>query len=257
MTFSEQIVYAMFKPSKYKELVNLKAGRSVLFIIVLTIVLGIVTFVIPMGALITGFGGFEKLFSQRIGALEYSNNSLSIEEPFEMSFDYNNVLIDTSEESISDEKMDRNGMYIAVGSKNIRLAFVNGSQVMDYASLGLDAILSEGFNNSTLCRYIPAIYGYLFITFLFTCAGFFIKYGFIALVFTIWINSVNKHLQLGLSYGQVFMICFYGQTLGIILSNFNAALGWLPQFIVSLVGVFVSVHMITASVALMREGDQL
>lgn len=256
MTFSEQIVYAMFKPSKYKELVNLKTGRSVLFTIVLTIVLGIVTFLIPTGAFITGFGGFEKLFSKRMGELEYSDNSLKIERPFEMSFDYNNVLIDTSAERVADDMLDRDGMYIAVGSKTIRFAFVNDTKVADYASMALDTLLFEGFNNDTLVKYIPAIYGYLFMTFLMTCAGFFIKYGFIALVFTIWINAVNKQLQLGLSYGQVFMLCFYGQTFGIILSNFNAALGWLPQIIVSMIGVFVSVHMITASVALMREGDQ-
>ena len=42
-----------------------------------------------------------------------------------------------------------------------------------------------------------------------------------------------------------------------ILVNFNAAIGFLPAILVSLAGVFISVNMITLSVALIHQGKQV
>ncbi len=42
-----------------------------------------------------------------------------------------------------------------------------------------------------------------------------------------------------------------------ILSNFNQAIGLLPTLLVSIVGIFVTVHMITVSVALMKNEREL
>ena len=257
MTFSEQIVYAMFKPSRYKEMVNLKTGRSVLFIVVMMLVLGIVSFLVPTGAYITGFGGFETLFTERMGTMEYKDGELSIDRPFEMSYDYNNILIDTSVESITDEMMDKDGAYMAVGSKTLRMTFAYDGEVIDYMTVPLDTLIEEGFTNESLCDIIPNIYAYLVLVFILTSIGYFIKYAVIALILSIFYNSLNKQFEFGLSYGQVFMVCFYGQTFGYILSNFNAALGLLPQLLVSSVSIFISIHMITYSAALMKSDKQV
>ena len=257
MTFSEQIVYAMFKPSRYKEMVNLKTGRSVLFIVVMMLVLGIVSFLVPTGAYITGFGGFETLFTERMGTMEYKDGELSIDRPFEMSYDYNNILIDTSVESITNEMMDKDGAYMAVGSKTLRMTFAYDGEVIDYMTVPLDTLIEEGFTNESLCDIIPNIYAYLVLVFVLTSIGYFIKYAVIALILSIFYNSLNKQFEFGLSYGQVFMVCFYGQTFGYILSNFNAALGLLPQLLVSSVSIFISIHMITYSAALMKSDKQV
>lgn len=257
MTFSEQIVYAMFKPSRYKEMVNLKTGRSVLFIVVMMLVLGIVSFLVPTGAYITGFGGFETLFTERMGTMEYKDGELSIDRPFEMSYDYNNILIDTSVESITNEMMDKDGAYMAVGSKTLRMTFAYDGEVIDYMTVPLDTLIEEGFTNESLCDIIPNIYAYLVLVFILTSIGYFIKYAVIALILSIFYNSLNKQFEFGLSYGQVFMVCFYGQTFGYILSNFNAALGLLPQLLVSSVSIFISIHMITYSAALMKSDKQV
>ena len=96
MSFSEQIVYAMFKPSKYKEMLELKKSRFVVFVIVLMLALGIVRVAVPTAAVITGFGGFENLFINKISPMEYKDDKLSIEEKFEMSVGTYKVIIDTS-----------------------------------------------------------------------------------------------------------------------------------------------------------------
>lgn len=62
MTFSEQIVYGWFKPSKYKDMIELPRRRFVAYVIVMMLVLSIVSYVVPTASIIFGFGGFEKLF---------------------------------------------------------------------------------------------------------------------------------------------------------------------------------------------------
>lgn len=257
MTLSEQIVYAMFKPSRYKDMIKLKTKRAVLFIVVMMFVLGIVTFAVPTGAYITGFGGFEKLFSQKMGTISYKDGTLAIDRPFEMVISNAHILIDTETETVTDDKMNKDGAYFAIGSKSVRLSIVSDRRVSDYKTIPLNGLLPDGLDNNMLVSYIPGIYVYLVIIFIATCAGFFIKYGFLALVFSICINSMNKRMELGLTYGQVFMLCFYGQTLGMILVNFNAAIGLLPAIIVSMIGIFISIHMITLSVALIHQGKQV
>ena len=257
MNFSEQIVYARFKPSKYKEMIKLKTSRFVGFTIVLMLVLGIVTFAVPAGAYIMGFGGFEKLFTNKMSNIEYKDGTLSIENPFNISIEGMNIIIDTETETVPDEKMTKNGAYIALGSKNMRMAIVTENDILNYQVVSLNKFLPEGLNNEMLKSFIPGIYVYLVLAFLATCIGFFLKYGLMALLFSIVINSMNKRMNLGLSYGQVFAICFYGQTLAMILVNFNAAIGFLPAILVSLAGVFISVNMITLSVALIHQGKQV
>ncbi len=257
MTFSEQIVYAMFKPSKYKELIQLKKGRFAAFVIVLMMVLGIVTFVIPAGALITGFGGFEKLFRSQLSSLTFSDGALQLDTPFRMDINGLTLLVNTEHAMVEDEQLKRNGVYIAIGSETVRMAVTLDGQIMEYQNADITGLFSEGFNCESLIQMIPGIYMYLFAAFLVQCIGFFVKYGAIALLYSLFINSVNKNMNLNLTFGEVFEVCFYGQTLGIILSNFNAALGWLPVTIVSIIGIFISIHMITASVVFMNPRNQV
>jgi hypothetical protein len=244
--FAEQIVYAMFRPSKYSGLLGLKTGRFAGFVVVMMLVLAIVTFVIPTGAVITGFGGFEKLFTTIIPELSVEDGKLKIAEPFSMSFDQYNVLIDTDEETPSDEELKKTGAYIAIGSQVIRFAVSTGGEVYDYSTISLSGLLNEGFNNQSLTRMIPSIYIGMFITFVLMCIGFFIKYAFIALLLAFIASFVNKKLELGMSFGSLFRIGFYSESLAMILINFNDALGSpIPYVIVSFIGIFVTLQFVS------------
>lgn len=257
MTIAEQIVYAMFKPSKYKEMLQLKKGRFAAFVVIIMLVLGIVTFVIPSGAFITGFGGFKKLFENQLSTLSFRDGALSLEHPFRMDIGEVTVLINTEHEQVQDEQLRHDGVYIAIGSRLMRMAFTVDGRITDYQISDITGAFPEGFDNKSLIQMIPSIYVYMVMVFLFSCLGFFIKYAVAALVYSLFINFVNKNMELHLSYGEVFRLCFYGQTLGIILSNFNSALGWLPVTLVSIIGIFISIHMITLSVALMNPRNQV
>lgn len=252
ITLSEQIVYGMFKPASYKQLVSVKKGRSILYIMVMMLALCIVTFAVPAGAVITGFGGFEQLFTKNMGELKYSDGKLSLDRPFEMSFDIYNIIIDTEDEMVADEKLHRDGMNIAIGSGKLRISLVMGQNIGDYSVTKLSDIFFSDFDNDTLVSMIPTIYISLVLTFIFTMVGLFIKYAMVSLVFCIVAQSINKSFDLKLSFGQVFMLCFYGQSLGMVLSNCNAALGLLPPTIITILGMFISIRMVGSSLVYMK-----
>ncbi len=245
MTLSEQIVYGMVKPSKYKELLELKKGRGVLYIFVLMLALAVATFVIPTAATIVGFGGFEKLFSKTIAPFEYKDGTLHMEKPFKMAIGLNYIVVDASVETIPDDMLERNGIYYAIGSESLRIAYVMEGDILAGDSFDLDLLFEEGFNNQILQEMIPGIYVFLVLMFFLTAVGHFISYGIMALLFSLCVNGMSKRLQTGLSYRQVFMLCFYGQSLYMVVSIVNSMLGLLPSFLITIIGFFVTINFIT------------
>ncbi len=257
MTFSEQIWYGLFKPSKYKEVIELRAGRSVLYILTILLVLGFVTFVVPTAAIITGFGGMNKLFTETMAPVTYDGEVLNIEKPFKLFAGSTRFVINSDYETVPDEELESDGAYIALGSKNIRVATVLAGQMWSDSIIPLDQVLAKGFNNQSLVGLIPAIYMSLFVCFLLNCLLYFAKYGFCALVLTLLYNSMNKQFQLGLSFGKVYMVCFYGLSLGALLTNFNLAMGLFNPNIVSIITVIVSINMMTTAMMSMRKDNQV
>ncbi|MGN0368228.1 MAG: DUF1189 family protein [Wujia sp.] len=256
MTFAEQIVYGWFCPSRYKDLLELKRGRFVSYVIVMMLALGIVGYAVPVASTISGFGGFETLFTDNLGTVSYEKGALSVEHQFNMHINYANVLIDTTKETIPNEDLKKEGMFLAIGSKTLRMTAVIGSEITDYQVYHLDELLFDGFTNQTLVDMIPSIYVTLVIMFLANTFGYFLKYGFIALLFYFLVNSMNKQFDLNLQKGQSYALCFYGQSFAMIISNFNQAAGLLPAMLVSIIGMFVTVHMITASVAYLKNAKE-
>lgn len=257
MTFSEQLWYGLFKPSKYKEILELRARRSVLYVVVIVLALGLVTYVVPTAAIIAGFGGMNKLFSETMAPVSYDGESLTIEEPFHMTADGTIFIIDSTYYTVPDSDLKRNGTYIAIGSKNLRMATVIGGEIWMDSIVPLDQVLAPGFTNESLVGLIPAIYVSLFLCYLFLCVLFFLQYGLYALILTILFNSMNKQLEIGLSYGKVFMLCFYGMSLGMLITNFNQAMGLISPTLVSMITIFVSIHFMTTAMASMRKSNHV
>lgn len=254
MTFSEQIIFAAFKTGKYADMLKLPKKRFTKFVIILMLVLGIVTFAIPTGAIIVGFGGFENLFMKVMPDITVENGELKIEKPFNLSFNNCNILIDTSEPTPTDEMLTKDGAYIAIGSQNARFAVVADGTVMDYRIFDLRGLFPEGFDNQQLTALITPIYISLFFSFLSGCVGFFLKHSFYAAMLMIVFAAKKKRENVNISNGDMFRLCFYGQTFAMIFGNFNAALGYLiPYSIATFVTLLVTFNMVAG--ALYKMGD--
>lgn len=257
MTFSEQVWYGLFKPSKYKELLNLGGKRSALYVAVIVLVLGLVTFAVPTAAIIAGFGGMDKLFSETMAPMSYDGEKLSIERPFEINVGGTIIKIDTTYYTVPDKDIERDGTYVALGSKNVRMATIIGGELWMDHIIPLNQVLGAGFSNDSLVELIPAIYIAIIISYLIMSLLFFLKYGAYAMIMTLFINPMNKQFEIGLSIGEVFMVCFYGMSLGMIITNFNIAMGLFSPTIVSMVTVFVSINFMTSAILSMRKGNHV
>ena len=257
MTLSEQIVYGLIKPSRYGELIKLKKGRFATYTVVMMLALSIITFAIPIAAIITGFGGFEKLFSKNMASIEYSEGELSIEKPFEMSVGYLNIIIDTENAMVSKDELKRDGIYYTFGKEKFNLVYIVGKQVLSEQSLPVSQIFHEGFNNKSLIDSIPGIYAALVAAFFAVAVGYFLKYGFFALILALCVKSINRRLEINLSFGELFMICFYSQSLFMFINNINAALGFFPSAILSIIGFFVAINFVSTALITISKTKQV
>lgn len=257
MTISEQIVYGMIKPSRYKEILELKKSRWISYVIIMMLALSVISFVVPVASKIYGFGGFENLFTNKISDFQYSDNELQIEKPYQMSIGLNHMLIDTDYDTVPKNLLKKDGIYYAFGSKNVKLAYTIDGTIQAENIYRLEDILWEGFSNETLCEMIPHIYVMLLFMFIFNAIGHFISSGLFALFLAICVNSMNKYMKLGLSFGKVFILSFYGQSLYMVVSAVNDVIGLLPSVLVTMIGLFVTVHFVTTALITMSKGNQI
>lgn len=253
MTLSEQIVYGMVKPSKYKEILELKRSRWIGYVIVMMLALSVFSFAIPVASTIHGFGGFKNLFTNTLSDFEYSNQELNMEKPYKMTIGMVHVLVDTEYDTIPIDILDKDGIYYAIGKKSVKLVYMLGGSVQAENDVDLDLLLTEGFNNQTLCDMIPGIYLFLVLMFITTAVGQFISHGFFSLILALCVNSMNKHMEIGLSFGKVFALSFYGQSLYMVVSTVNNIIGILPSILVTMVGLFVTIHFVTTALISMSK----
>ena len=245
----------MVKPKKYKELIELPASRSAGYVAVMMLILCLVGFIVPVASSIAGFGGFTKLFTENMPKLEYKSDTLSSTGPFMLSIKGVHIIINTEDDEVNESRMRAEGAYIAIGAKRLTLNMSYGGKVDSYGKMSLKSVLPDGFTNDDLVSAIPYIYAYLVLGLIVSLLSYFIKYAFFALILSAILRALTRQLDLTVTFGQLFMISFYGQSLSFVLSNFNAALGLIPGFIVSAVGIFITVHMITSAVASLKVSE--
>ncbi len=83
---------------------------------------------------------------QSLGEVNYTDDTLSVSNNFDMHINAANFLVDTSQETVKNESLKKQGMFLAVGSKTVRISMVLGSKVTDYGVYYLSDYLQDGFN---------------------------------------------------------------------------------------------------------------
>lgn len=243
MSFSEHIIYALFKPTKYKELIEMPKKKFVKFVVIVMLIIGLVGYAVPAGAFVSSFGGFERLFSVKMKPFEVKDGKLNIEKPFNLSFGDYTFTVDTEDKFVAKSKLDHDGINIAIGSEYLVLCLVSEDDVNTVQKIRISELFADGFNNASLVKAIPFVYAYLVVGFLGATLGCFLKYAFWAILLAWLISPINQAINAGLSYGKRFVLCFYGETFAMVLTNFMAALG-VSGILIDIAGVFVTLTSI-------------
>lgn len=242
----DQIAIAVTSPKSYKALTGLKVGKTVAFVILLTFILTFIQIGIGIVCFLLKIGGFENLFMNKVPDFVYEDGTLIMDTEMELSVGSVTVFVNTDYDKISIEEMDGDGVYITLGRKRMVIGAVSAGYSYEQGEFLLSKLLPENLNNEVLCTYIPALYLTLAFMYIGGMVGSAIKWLLFALIFSILGRAVASNFRTGLYYGDVFRVCIYGLTLGLLLSAANDALGYfLPptfMFFITLIISFVFIN---------------
>lgn len=257
VTLLDQLSIAVSSPKNYKQLTKLKTGRLVWFIVVLSFVLAFIEFGIDAIFWVNKVGGFRNLATNEIPAFTYSDGQLSMERDIQIGIGNGTLYINTEKPEVNLDDLDTDGVYVAIGSENITIGMVSGGSGYEYMKTPLKyMMLPQGFDNSKLAACAPVFYLYIVFMFLCVMIGCAGRQLLLALIFSIVGNAFARNLNTGLSYGKVYIICVYTQTLAMFIMSVNTALDYMiSSFMVWLVTMFISMIFMNRAIMAHVSGD--
>jgi len=244
----EQLRISIMSPKQLVGLSVLKVSRFVRYVFLLGLLVTIMTYIVPAAATIAGFGGFNKLFREKMPDFYVKNGEMYSAEPFSVAIGDYEIIIDTSEDAVPTDKYIGKFLTIAIGKRRVQVA-VSQNGLTDVAiDQKVSDYFEDGFNREMLINAIPGFYIAIGLMGLFSLAGVILKYLAASVIYMLLAWSLVKTSGLDITRGNCFRLCFYAQTVGILLVNINKALGYLlPSLLVSAVGIFLSLRYIAKS----------
>ena len=244
----EQLRISIMSPKQLVGLSLMKVSRFVRYVLLLGLLVTIMTFIVPTAATIASFGGFNKLFTERMPEFSVKFGSMEAAEPFSLALGDCEIIIDTTENAVPSEKYIGKFLTIAIGKTRVQVAISQNGLTDVAIDQPISDYFEDGFNREKLVNAIPGFYIALFIVEIFNLFAVILKYMVASLLYMILAWSLVKQTGLSLTKGNCYRICFYAQTIGILLVNINKALGYLiPSILVSIVGIFMSLRYIAKS----------
>lgn len=236
--------------AKELALVSVKSSsRFIGYVIFMSFLVSLMIYAVPTASKITSFGGFKNLFMNKVPDFEYTDGTLTADKAFEMKLSNVNIIMDTRVNEFVFGNFEREGIYIAIGAKNIKMVTItdikDDSSYQEVYSYPNSLVLMDGMNNMTLVKMRPFFYIMIFFIFMFSTALAAGKYLLAALFYAFIFKSLTSVSKLPMTFLDSFHMCFYAQTLGIILVNMNMALGNLVSpLIASAIGIVITVVII-------------
>ena len=244
----EQLRISITRPKQLVGLSLLKVSRFIRYALLLGLLVTIMTYIVPTAATIAGFGGFNKLFQEKMPDFKVENGEFKAQDTFSLSLGDYEIIVDTSENVVSTDKYLGKLLTIAIGKKRVQIAMSQNGITEVVIDQAVSSYFSDGFNKEMLVSAIPGFYIALGFIALITLIGVLLKYMAASLIYMILAWSLVKHSGLDLNKGNCFRLCFYAQTIGILAVNLNKALGYMiPSLIVSAAGIFLSLRWIAKS----------
>ena len=253
MRILDVFVNSIIRP---KELVNVTIetkNRFKRYVVFMSILVTFMVFAIPVACRIISFGGFNKLFSQTMPEISMNDGKLEADKKFEMNLGYADILIDTNLKEYRFEDFTTEGYFIAIGSDTTK--FVRVGDTKDAESYSViysyenKDLFPSGFNNAFLIKCIPILYVAFVFTFAVLAVVTGLRYMLFALIYAFLSRSLTTIIKVELTFKDAVHLCFYAQTIAILFTNMNTAIGYLvyPTF-ASIIGVIITVVVIHKAV---------
>lgn len=206
---------ALFMPRKYKVLLKQSDWGLVKYLLVVGLIMTMMQGVIPALGAVVGLGGLDQIILYQMPDFSFKDGELSIDGKFE--FDEKEVstyyLIDTSVEHFDEEDIPDGMIQVFLISRTNMLLYnrisgmpptIQEEKFSDYKEINLD--------NKKLTKWKPLIYVCFVIYMIIFFVMLMIKYLVTALIFAGFNMLYVKLLASPISFGNVFKIALYAQT---------------------------------------------
>lgn len=235
MRMSDCFITAMFLPREYDNLLNLKAGRRITYLVLLMLLVAVIQYAIPTLGAIAGLGGVRNIILHEIPQFALQDGKLSfakrLEHADESTKSY--MLLDTDVEKFTKEDVPRN-MSDAI--------MISQTNILVYNSMGgLGGIVQEQtfdsykpltVTNETVAGQTPLIYVLLVCLFVVMYGATFVKYLLIALFFAVVMYVMTRSLTLELTFGKIYQVALLAQSVGMVVIAITYCIGS-PLFILA------------------------
>ena len=241
----EQLRLSIVSPKKLIGLSQLTVGRFVRYLFFLGTLITVMLYVVPVATTLIHVGGLRNLFEEQMPEFSMQNSILKADRPFTINLGTCDIVVDTSGATVDPDSLGNRELTFAIGSRKVQAILTRNGLRSVLVEGRVSDYFPEGFNREMLVEAIPGFYIALFLGGLFVLAFTLVKYLLGALLYMLIAWSIAKRTGLDLTKGNVFRLCFYAQTIGILLVNINSATGgYLPGTIVSMVGIFITMNYI-------------
>lgn len=245
----DEIKIAVSIPSRLKEMMDVSRKSFIKYIAFISVFASVIIYLIPFIANVAGFGGFRTLFLEKMPAFRYESGKLTSEKKFDMMISGYHIYIDTEQDTVDSATLPSNGIYLCFGRKNMTFNYVEKSAVSDFStvlySVGNETIFSDGMDNSTFANSALTFYVTgIFMTVLMALIVV-VKYLLLASIYTALMMIPYKIFIKNIYTDEAFKISYYAQTIGILIVSVNKAAGFLlPELLVSVIGIFITLRFI-------------
>ena len=222
------MIIAMFSAKEYPRLLRISKRKLVWYVVVVSLLIGLVQYAIPVLGSLAGLGGVKGIFTHEVPQFCLEDGELYVEERIEVADEVTGVylLIDTSMDTFTKQDVPNNMMQAVLISK---------SNMIVYSSVyGMGAMTEEEkfenlkgvvFSNQTVIDYSAGIY----ISFVFAFIAVWIlvalEYLFTALLYAGFMYLLLKSLMPDATFATVYKVFLFAQTIGAIAVAVSYCLG--------------------------------
>ena len=240
---------SLIKTKELAETSVKNSSRFIAYVIFISVLVATMTFAVPSASKISSFRGFRNLFMNKVPAFEMTDAGLVSDKKFEMKLSNVTILMDTELDQFRFGNFKREGAYIAIGSKYTKMITItdieDDSSYNETYSYPNNLLFPTGFNNSDLVKMIPGFYISLIFIYVMLATFAALKYILAAVIYAVVTRSLTVISKLPMTFIDALHMCFYAETLGILIVNINSALGYLiSPLLVSAAGIIITIFII-------------
>ena len=227
--------------------------KFISYVVFIAFLVSLVSFAVPTMSRIYSFGGFKNLFLNEIPEFKVENEMLKADKKFEMRLKDMFIVADTDKNEFTSKDFDYTGIYLTFGSRRVKMVSyteIEGNKSYnEIYSYPVSMLFPNGMNNEQLAAMSPVIYMVIVFVFVFQAIISAVKYLFFALLYAFFTRSTTAITKLNLTFKDAFHLCFYAETIGILLTNINSSTGhYIPSFVMSIAGIIITFVVIVSSV---------